>query len=277
MDKLEFDSLHKFLVSLGLIFITLPFLLVIYLFNSETLLISQEDFDSLSSYSQNQIHDKEHLINIVLKIFPFLFFLMLVIGIILLIIGIKNWKKVQKDLDGLVEADRIKHELDAAQMKQSEVLEKTVEEVKEAASITVSPEKSALKTYLDAEDHFFKNGIPSHIKRRYFIKRNIKIGKIEYDGIAISTFDNIDLIYEIKVWKQPHSLSILKTTLERLYNAGINYETYQHRNFKCILVIATTRENLDKMRQWTERLAHDNTTYKFSNIEIQYYIDESFG
>ena len=140
MEKLEFDSLHKFLVSLGLIFIALPFLLLIYLFNSDITLISQEEFDALSSYSQNQIQNKEYLINITLKIFPILFFLMLIVGIILLIIGIRNWKKVQKNLDGLVEADRIKHELDAAQMKQSEVLEKTVEEVKEAEPPTVSLE-----------------------------------------------------------------------------------------------------------------------------------------
>lgn len=274
MEKLEFDSLHKFLVSLGLIFIALPFLLLIYLFNSDITLISQEEFDALSSYSQNQIQNKEYLINITLKIFPILFFLMLIVGIILLIIGIRNWKKVQKNLDGLVEADRIKHELDAAQMKQSEVLEKTVEEVKEAEPPTVSLEKSAIINHMDIEDRFFSNGIPTYQKRRYYIRRNIKIGRIEYDGIAISTSNNIDLIYEIKVWKQPRTITMLRTTLERLYKAGINYETYKQRNFKCILVIATTAENINTMRRWAESLTHDDASYDFSKIEIQYYTDE---
>ena len=34
MDKLEYDSLHKFLVSLGVIFIALPFVVLYFVFSN---------------------------------------------------------------------------------------------------------------------------------------------------------------------------------------------------------------------------------------------------
>ena len=52
MDKLQYDSLYKFLVSLGIILIALPIAALVYLLNSEPILISQSDFDALSEYSQ---------------------------------------------------------------------------------------------------------------------------------------------------------------------------------------------------------------------------------
>ena len=41
MDKLEYDSLHKFLVSLGLIFIALPFVVLYFFFSNDFTLIRE--------------------------------------------------------------------------------------------------------------------------------------------------------------------------------------------------------------------------------------------
>lgn len=274
MEKLEFDSLHKFFVSLGLIFIALPFLLLLYLFNSDIILISQTEYDTLSIYSQTQLHQHEHLITIMLKLFPWMCVILFLAGISFLVIGINNWKKVQKNLDALLDADRTKHELEAAQMKPSEVLERTVEEVKEDEEMSTPPENSLIINHMDIEDRFFTHGIPLYIKRRHYIYRNVKIGKYEYDGILVSTSNNIDIIYEIKVWKKPRSLQMLKASLERLYKAGINYETLKHRNFRCVLVIATTTDNVELMQQWVKQLLLEETESHLSQIEIKYYTDE---
>lgn len=58
MDKLEYDSLHKFLVSLGVIFIALPFVVLYFVFSNDVILISQIDFDGLSQYSQNLLQQQ---------------------------------------------------------------------------------------------------------------------------------------------------------------------------------------------------------------------------
>ncbi len=274
MDKLEYDSLHKFQVSLGLIFIALPFVILLYLFNGEITLISQSEFEALSEYSQNQLHQHDSIINTFLIIFPIVCIASFIVGGILLYIGIKNWKKVQSDIDGVIAADRLKHELDAEQMKQSEVLKRTIEEVKESNPNETVPEQSAIMRHMDIEELYFSNSIPNHIKRRYFFKRNLKIGKFEYDGIAISTKDNIDLIYEIKFWRQPRTAQMLRSSLEHLYKAGVNYEIVKQRNFRCILVIVTSKEKVEAVQRWVEGISHEEVVYDFSKFEIQYITED---
>ena len=50
-------------------------------------------------------------------VLPIACVLLFVAGIILLVTGITNWKKVQKNLDAVIEADRIRHELENEKMK----------------------------------------------------------------------------------------------------------------------------------------------------------------
>ena len=70
MDKLEYDSLHKFLVSLGVIFIALPFVVLYFVFSNDVILISQIDFDGLSQYSQNLLQQQSFLWKIVIIVLP---------------------------------------------------------------------------------------------------------------------------------------------------------------------------------------------------------------
>lgn len=192
MDKLEYDSLHKFLVSLGLIFIAFPFVILYLFFNRELTLISQEEYDQLSVFSQNQISHNQQLMRCISIILPIVCAILFVSGIILLITGIKNWKKVQENLDAAIEADRIKQELDVSKMKSSEKLEQACEKVNETDSKNSSmlqplqSQMTRIKKYFDVEDRYFSHILSNSFKRRYFLQRNLKIERYEYDGIAIS-------------------------------------------------------------------------------------------
>ena len=62
MDKLQYDSFHKFMVSLGIILITLPIVAYIFLIKSEPIILSQNDFNTLSTFSLKNISEKEHII-----------------------------------------------------------------------------------------------------------------------------------------------------------------------------------------------------------------------
>ena len=108
---------------------------------------------------------------------------------------------MQKNLDAAIEADRIKHELDVSKMKNSEILERTIEEVKEAEPSNDTPVQSVIMRHMDIEDRYFSNALPKRIMRKYSFRRNVKIGRIEYDGIAVSSVDNTDIIFEIKYWE----------------------------------------------------------------------------
>lgn len=278
MDKLEYDSLHKFLVSLGVIFIALPFVVLYFIFSNNVALISQVDFDGLSQYSQNLLQQQSFLWKIVIIVLPIVCLVLFVAGVILLVIGITNWRKVQKNLDAVIEADRIRHELDNEKMKNSEIFEKATEEVRENEMPANTSEHSAIIKHLDIEDRYFDkilNEWPIWKRRRYSFWRNIKIGKYEYDGVAVSAMDSIDLIYEIKYWKQPRSIQMLRTSLERIYKAGANYETLKHRNFSCILAIVAPKASLSSMKRWVESLSHEGAEYDISKIQIQYIAEET--
>lgn len=200
---------------------------------------------------------------------------MFIAGIILLIFGIRNWKKAQKNLDAVIEADRIKHELDVSKMKNSEILERTIKEVKEAEPSNDTPVQSVIMRHMDIEDRYFFNALPKRIMRKYSFRRNVKIGRIEYDGIAVSSVDNTDIIFEIKYWKQPGTTQMLRTSIERLYNAGVNYEVLKHRNFRCVLTIITTLDNIGVMQKWVEHISREESNCDFSKIEIQYVAEEN--
>ena len=278
MDKLEYDSLHKFLVSLGVIFIALPFAVLYFLFSNDVVLISQVDFDGLSLYSQNLLHQQSLLWKIAILVLPIVCLLLFFAGIVLLVIGISNWHRVQTNLDAVIEADRIRHELENEKMKNSEILEKATEEVRENEQQPNTSEHSAIINHLDIEDRYFamiSNEWPVWKRRRYSFWRNIKIGKYEYDGVAVSTMDNIDLIYEIKHWKQPRSMQLLRKSLERLYNAGVNYETLKHRNFTCVLAIVAPKASLSSIKRWVENLLHEGVEFDISKIQIQYIAEET--
>ena len=163
-------------------------------------------------------------------------------------------------------------------MKNSEIFEKATEEVRENELQANISEHSAIIKHLDIEDRYFAkvvNEWPVWRRRRYSFWRNIKIGKYEYDCVAVSTMDNVDFIYEIKYWKQPQIIQMLRTSLERLYRAGANYETLKHRNFACVLAIVAPEAILSSMKRWVESLSHEGAEYDISKIQIQYVAEET--
>ncbi len=99
MDKLQYDSLYKFLVSLGLIMIVFPVAALVYLLNSELILISQDELESLSDLSQKMLANRDELLLLLRCIFPWLAFAFIFVGIFFLVYGLYKWKQVQKNLD----------------------------------------------------------------------------------------------------------------------------------------------------------------------------------
>lgn len=59
MDKLQYDSFYKFLVSLGIVLITLPIFVLLYILNADYILISQNDYNNLSAISLQSIKTHE--------------------------------------------------------------------------------------------------------------------------------------------------------------------------------------------------------------------------
>ena len=105
MDKLQYDNLYKFLVSLGIVLIVLPVAALVFLFNMEPILISQADYDLLSDFSLQMIATRNKLTSYFISIFPWVAGILTCIGIVVLLIGIFKWVGLQKNLDKKLDAE----------------------------------------------------------------------------------------------------------------------------------------------------------------------------
>lgn len=283
MDKLQYDSFHKFMVSLGIILITLPIVAYIFLIKSEPIILSQNDFNTLSTFSLKNISEKEHIIENFTRYLSFSSIILILLGRVLIIYGCKKWSKIQKQLDAQIEYDTTIKQINAQKMSAPEIALKTAEEVLEAETIedcdeitnntlnTISTSQNYMLKYMQIEDSCFSK-ISEQYSKKYNLKRYLRIGKYEYDFIGISKKDNIDLIFDVKYWRQIPSTKILKSTLQRLFSSGVNYENNARRNFKIILIIVSPREKINRIKS---QMVDKNLNFEFGfNIEIRYFVEE---
>ena len=120
MDKLQYDSFYKFLVSLGIVLITLPIFVLLYILNADYILISQNDYNNLSAISLQSIKTHEHILHLIHTIVPIISIPLILLGIILIIIGCYKWYGIQKELDQQIKSDTITKKINATQLNASE-------------------------------------------------------------------------------------------------------------------------------------------------------------
>lgn len=283
MDKLQYDNLYKFLVSLGIVLIVLPVAALVFLFNMEPILISQADYDLLSEFSLQMIANRNELTSYFISIFPWFAGSLICVGVGVLLIGICNWVGLQKNLDKKLDAETAIQTLNLLKMNSAEVTAKIEEEVNETAAIetptppvspVVNDHSSAMNKYIEIEDLCF-NYFTKRYAKKYSFERNIRMGKYCYDFIGVSKLDNIDIIFEIKYMKIAAGNSRrIYDLFERVYDSGVNYETIAHRNFRCVVVIVTPKEELPRLENIVETYckAHRENA---NRIDIKCMAEES--
>ena len=286
MNKLEYDNLYKFLVSFGIVLIVLPFAALLYFYNSNPILISKIEYDSLSTYTIQLINSRNELLSNFTKIFPWVATVFILLGIVSLVYGIIKWFEVQKKLDKKLDAESTKKALEELQASGEEVDEKikketeeTIKEVSVSSTTNISdnsqhPQVKALEKYYEIEDKCF-NYFTIKYSKTFDFKRNIRIGNTYYDFIGVSNKDNCDLIFEIKYCRHAAGMSPrLYETFNKIYDMGVKYETVAHRNFKCIVVVVTPKEHLPRLENIVDTYckAHRDNA---SRIEIKCMAEES--
>lgn len=284
MDKLQYDSLYKFLVSLGIILITLPIAALAYLLSSDPVLISQMDFSELSEYSQQGIEYRNLLTSYFVTIFPWFGVFFICLGIFLLIYGICKWNTVQKNLDKKLDAEATMQALSLMEMSSKEVEDKVEAEVNEDASAEVTEKTpssaedahvSRITKYKEIEDRCY-DYYNTKYATKYSFKRNIRMGRFHYDFIGVSKTNNTDLIAEVKNWRSSAEIpERLCDFFYRIYDAGINYETIAHRNFRIILIVVASKEQLPQMEHFVESSLQGMGMKYTGKIEIAFMAEET--
>ena len=151
----------------------------------------------------------------------------------------------------------------------------SAENVETTASITTDDHLSRINKYKEIEDLCY-NYFNARYSKKYSFKRNIRMGKFHYDFIGVSQADNIDLIVEVKYWRNSPEISRrLFDVFHRIYDAGVNYETIAHRNFKIIVVIITSKEQLPQLERLVESRLQRMETENNDKFEIKCIAEEA--
>lgn len=285
MEKLQYDSFYKFLVSLGVILITLPILAMVFIATGDVILVSQNEYENLSYFSQNAIQQKEAILNFISSWLPLITKIFIPSGAVLILVGGARWFVIQLKLDDQIKSDTIMKKIKAQEMSANEIIVKALDEVSETENtesknsedttpnIPYTPSENPVVKYMRIENLCFSKAINEY-SRDYHLKKNIRVGKHEYDFVAVSKKDNIDLLFEVKYWRTCSTSRILEL-INKLYSRGIDYENTAHRNFRIILMLVTPKQELEKLKQHIEtKLVGAHIAYK---VDIQYMAEEDLN
>lgn len=310
MKNLVYDNLYKFLVSLGIILIVLPIAGMIFFYNTNSVLINQEEYDLLSEVSKNALLQRESIYSMLIHFPRWIAYGSIILGIILFVIGLCNWAITQRILDTKLKAEAKKAtlEADCQEMTKQEIKRKIIKEEDESKSSIINGKVSQevekevaideytknkeqddrniidseesqkgkkeqfwIERYLQAEELLF-----SYTKRiygyDYSFKNNVRIDEKEYDAIGISRMSDIDIIAEFR-YVEDYSSRILDTlswSIGNLQKTRKKYSKETKRNSRGILLIATTEKMYDYCNEKTQNFIDKNRDM-LTDIEIQVY------
>ena len=266
MGKLQYDSFYKFIVSVGFLLIVAPvFLLHFWMSGIYDLAITQQNLEALAPSAAELLSMKMDCVNMVLSKLPIIFICVEAVGVGLFIWGCYKWYSIQKYLDSISELDVKEKNIRLKQMTPEEKLQKITEEANEEAEEMKAADKASdvieVKANEGEERYKDKIALGLEVEKLYFdrlkreigsnyqIRRNVKLDKFEYDIIARSRVDNIDIIYEIKHWDKAVPQTLLDRTCVRMEAAEVVYENLMHRNKRSILVIISNAAAIERMKK----------------------------
>lgn len=259
MGKLQYDSFYKFMVSAGVILVAAPIVGLYYLLcNGNQILLSQNEYDELSYSSLQFVHQRDQTILCVLTILPYLLGGLIVLGFICLIYGSLKWHNIQKEIDEQTKLKTREQKINVEKLSATEIAEKIIDEATEEhenqplSGATPTIKKSSVAKALEIENLCYSYIFKLYY-RSYDVQQNVKVEKSAYDVLAISKFDNIDYLFEVKYWANNLDKSLFYRVAERMESMKIEYESISQRKCKCVLMIVTANEAKDRIQSSLDR------------------------
>lgn len=253
MGNINYDSFYKFLVSLGIILLILPFATFLFLFtNTFDLQISKIDLDTYTDTAQKVIRLKQSTPLLIEKWYMWLFLVVCVIGgVILIAFGLIKWYELQK-LDDICKKRESQKGMESIEkntvdMSDEQIIQKNIS--------TNNTSNIIMKGFMIEQRFFYwiKN-----TKRTHIVKTNIMIGNCEYDVVAFSNqlFDK-DYVYEVKYIRKGIYLNQIEKYREAMKELQSTYSEKLNRVPYMVLAIVVpdeiyehTLSVVEKVKKW---------------------------
>lgn len=276
MEKLKYDSLYKFIVSIGIVIIILPFIFIFSLLNNnDIILVKENDINQLTNTAKDIILLEQNYKYIILSnpiIFTVIVLIFFIVVFLIVWYGIIQWKdKVQKYED---KSRELSNKLLEKQIK-SLTIEEKEEKIKEDIEISGLETQSnksnnfsnrqQIFNYINIQEKAYK--IIRKEFKNYKIFEEVKLEKQMYDCIAldISDYASYDYIFEIKYFS---TIKAIKGKIKKLelmmLEKELLYYNNSKRNVKTILIIIV--ENFSEKDQLENKKLLDEIKKKNNNM-----------
>lgn len=284
MSKIEYDSLYKFIVSIGIALCTLSVLAIYFsLQESSVLLIHEDELAQLTDTARQAISAKQHLAcMLAYSVLPFSIISFL-IGVIIVVRGIVMWHSRQKVQDEKqdIELQAAKLELqkatpaeknekilrEALESANTDISEKTDDQLDETLSISeIKVEQNAVrkenempfaqfsKQYRQVEAVVIAK-IEHQLSYTHDIQTDVKIEGLVFDAVAVSKGNSPDYIFEIKYLHSATSWNASKwsSVFLRMCQQEFAYLRKTERKVVPVLVIVTLQDQVKRIQAMAER------------------------
>lgn len=272
MSNIRYDSFYKFVVSIGLLFIMLPAIVMVFLCSdSFDLYISERKLNTYTKTAQDIIYFKQTIPLLIKSPVTWIMCgVIMILGGLMLIYGIKNWKRMQTIEDKQRESEKDKTVAEAKQylnqiskeMDERQIINKYENETK--AGEFLAEEANYKKCKLieqKIEDRIRINYESSHA-----IKSNIIISDYEFDIVALANnrFDK-DRIYEIKYLQKEVSVDRIRKLRDDLQGKREIFSKKTNHLAYVVLILVVSNEIYNNV------LSAANNVTKRNNYSIQVY------
>lgn len=260
MEKLKYDSLYKFIVSIGIVIMILPFGFIFGILNkNDTVLVSQNEINQLTNTAKEIIYleqDYKYLILSKPILFSTITMILFLVGSVIVIYGIIQWKdKVQKYEDKSRELSNKLLEKQIKSLTLEEKEEKIKEDIEEekieikAKNSNVMIHKQRIDKYMDIQETVYRS-----IRKQfnnYKIFEEVKLENQIYDCIALdnSEYALHDYIFEIKYFS---SIKSIKGKIKSLESKMLEKEMLYYENSKryartVLIIVVDNFDDKDKL------------------------------
>jgi hypothetical protein len=289
MEKIEYGDINRFLVSTGLVLVTVSLALpYFYLSEDFGLYLEEEKIKLFSLQIQNLILKKQQFVELIQDLIPYTSIGLSISGLFLLTIGLVRWFKRQSNIDKKENLELFKLELEINKLTPEEKrgkaeIEMEIEETSEIQShthtLSSSTKEEAVNNYLRIEERLVKH-FKENKGESFGILDNVKVaGRFWVDIILeAKTREFSDKIIEVKYANKEISNTIITDALTNLDQTSKLYHFFYDRKVVSVLILVFSNKLAlpeDQLKGLAQRVNDNAGKYKFLKRFQFYPIDES--
>lgn len=246
--KFEFGDLYKFIVSLGVVLITLS-ITAPWLFLKEPfdLFRPESEINLLSKVARDVVINRQHTVSFIVAFIPWFSSIGTIIGFIFIFIGLKRWYNNQLYID---EQTRLDVEIKKQSLRDATKDEIEEKEISEIDNLKVEPNisKSFRTQYLEVENIVYSKFLEVY-KNKYDVEHNKMVANVELDILLRGkNMLTKDYIVEVKYIRKGFNYGWLRQAYLRNIYAKSVYSQITNRLPNTLLLIVIDEEAYDKDR-----------------------------